>query len=184
MSSRLPIWIAALGNVAVVIATIAVLGWDPSAAHAAARNSARFSSLWCAFALASPGLDRLVPNFLSETRLIRAFVAAHAVHYLSVATLLLAFERQHLWQQPGRAAASTAVGLLLLVLLLLTAPATHGVALVVRQATLYLASLIFFLAFVRHSLWPLRAIAFLMVSALAMRLISRRNYRTARARAG
>jgi hypothetical protein len=131
-----------------------------------------------------PGVGRVLGNFPIETRLIHAFVAAHAVHYLSVATLLLAFERQLVGQHPGQAAGFISVGLLMLVVLALTASARQGIASMVRLTTLCGASVIFFLAFFRHSFLPLRGIALLIVIALAMRLMSRQTYRTARAGTG
>jgi hypothetical protein len=47
VSSRMPIWIALLGNALIAIVTVAVLGWDAAGALSAARNTARFSSVWC-----------------------------------------------------------------------------------------------------------------------------------------
>src|SRR5580704_17137642 len=91
MSSR-PIWIALVGNVIVAATTLGLLGWNGASAHAAARNTARFSMLWLALGFAAPGLVRFVKALPEEARLIQAFLAAHVVHFAVVVLLHLTFE--------------------------------------------------------------------------------------------
>jgi hypothetical protein len=167
----MPIWIALLGNALIAIATVAVLGWNAAGALSAARNTARFSSLWCVAALASPAFFRLFRN-LRESQLIHAFVAAHAVHFASVAALLLIFPPRHIAQHPVQSAIVIALGSSIIVGLGLTATATRSLYAGVRSSTLYTASLVFFLAFFRHALKPLRGIAVMLAVALVMRITS------------
>lgn len=163
------IWCALLGNAGIALFTIAVVGWNPAGVHAAARNTARFSSLWCAAALAAPGLNRVLGE-LAERRLIGAFVAAHSMHLASVAVLLLTFERAHILPHPVQSAAVVAVGSVIILVLALSSEGSQSFARAVRSIALYIASLIFFLAFYRNHVRSLRAIAMFFVVALVLRL--------------
>jgi len=87
---------AAASNLGVAVTTLAIRGWNSGGAHAAARNTARFSCLWCVAAFAAPGLARLGHGLPAGARLVQAFVAAHLVHFAVVAALIASFERAHL----------------------------------------------------------------------------------------
>ena len=69
MPSRLLISIAVLGNVVVAATTFALLGWNAPAAHAAARYTAWFSSLWFTAGFAALGFVRFVPAWSSKVAL-------------------------------------------------------------------------------------------------------------------
>ena len=158
-----------MGNAGIALFTIAVVGWNPDGVHAAARNTARFSSLWCAAAFAAPGLSRVLGE-LAERRLINAFVAAHSMHLASVAVLLLTFERTRILQHPVQSAVVVVIGSTVILLLALTSAGSQFMSRTVRSIALYVASLIFFLAFYRNHVRSLRAIAVFFVVALVLRL--------------
>jgi hypothetical protein len=181
LSSRTAFFLALFGNLVIAAITLGALGWNSSGSHAAARNTARFSGLCCAAALASPAVFRIFRRDV-ESQLILTFVAAHVVHFLTVAALLFSFERSHIAARPGQSAAVIAVGSSLIVVLGVTAAAARPWAMTIRSLTLYAASLIFFLAFFHHSVWLLRAIAALLVFALLLRLASNLSLRTAGAK--
>ncbi len=171
MGSRLLLGTAAASNLAVALATVAARGWNASGAHAAARNSARFSCLWFLVAFAAPGLARLARGVPAGAHLVQAFVAAHLVHFATVAALIAALERAHLAEKPGQAAAILLIGFSLVVGAGLTAiPRPSRLYSTVHRVTLYLIFLIFFLAFARNTVKPLRLLAVLLACALLLRL--------------
>jgi hypothetical protein len=171
MGSRLLLGIAAASNIAVALATLAARGWSASGAHAAARNTARFSCLWFLVAFAAPGLAFLARGLPAGARLVQAFVAAHLVHFVTVAALIAAIERAHLAAKPGQAAAILLIGFSLVVGAGLTAiPRPSRLYSAVHQVTLYLIFLIFFLAFARNAVKPWRLLAVLLAGALLLRL--------------
>jgi hypothetical protein len=175
-----PVLSALFGNLAVAAITLAILGWNSAGAHAAARNTARFSALFCAAALASPAVFRIFHRD-RESQLILAFVAAHVVHFLTVAALLVTFERAHIAERAAQSVAVIAVGFSLTLGLGLAATAVRPAAKAIRSITLYAASLIFFLAFFHHNVRPLRAIAVIIAVALVLRLTNNLTFWTARA---
>ena len=73
--------IATLANVVVAIATYAYYGWNAVGGAVATRNTARLSSVFFAIALASHFHSRFGRDYVP---LIKAFVAAHVVHYATV----------------------------------------------------------------------------------------------------
>jgi hypothetical protein len=73
--------IAAVTNSLLAIATYAYYGWNAVGAAVAARNTARFSSLFFAVALASHFHSRFGHDYVP---LIKAFVAAHIIHFATV----------------------------------------------------------------------------------------------------
>lgn len=173
MGTRLLLGVAAASNIGVALATVAARGWNAAGAHAAARNTARFSCLWFVVAFAAPGLARLVRRLPAGARLVQAFVAAHLVHFATVAALITAFERAHLAERPGRTAAILLIGFSVVVGAGVTAmPRPSRLYSAIHQVTLSLIFLIFFLAFARNALKPLRLLAVLLACALLVRLVS------------
>jgi hypothetical protein len=78
---RRTINVAAVVNLVVALVTYAILGWTAFGGGAAARNTARFSSVLFALALAT----HFHPRFGKQYRtLFMCFVAAHGVHYGTV----------------------------------------------------------------------------------------------------
>lgn len=73
--------IATVANLLVAIATYAYYGWNVVGGAVAARNTARFSSVCFAIALAAHFHRRYGREYVS---LIKAFIAAHSVHFASV----------------------------------------------------------------------------------------------------
>jgi hypothetical protein len=164
------IWTAVLGNVAVMSASWSVYGWNLIGAHVAARNTARFSSLWFILGFAAPGLNRwfrALPGF----RIIQAFVAAHLVHFTAVAMLLAAFMPAHASHNPARTAAIVIIGSALVIAAGLTAkPRASAIYTTVHAALLALIFLIFFLGFLKDPLKPVRGLVVLLALALLLRL--------------
>jgi hypothetical protein len=160
---------AVFSNFAVVAATYTVRGWNAAGAHAAARNSARLSTLWFAVAFAAPGLARFFRSLPTPATLVHSFFAAHAVHFAAVVVLLTRFEFSHVSQHPSRAAAVVSGGFLLVLVAALTATAGPPWA-YLHRVTLYAVFLIFFLVFVVNPARPLRALAVLLVLSFFLRL--------------
>jgi hypothetical protein len=179
---RLPTQIAFLGNTIVAAATLIILGWTSVGMHATARNTARFSALWCLASLGIPALSRFIRVSVSEGGMIEAFVAAHAVHFVVVSVLFLTFERSALALHPGQTALVVALGMSLLVTLAITAVGQRPFFRMVRLIALSLASSIFFAAFFRHEFWPLRLIAVAFAMAGVLRLIGGLTSWTVRAK--
>jgi len=162
---------AAASSLGVAVTTLAIRGWNSGGAHAAARNTARFSCLWFVAAFAAPGLARLVHGLPAGARLVQAFVAAHLVHFAVVAALIASFERAHLAQKPGQSAAVLLIGFSLVVGLGITATSrTSRLYTAVNRGMLYLIFLIFFFAFVHNAVKPVRLLAVLLALALLSRL--------------
>jgi hypothetical protein len=73
--------LAALLNAVIALATYAFVGWNLAGAPVAARNTARFSALMLALAVAV----RFHPRWMTAYRTaFLSFVAAHGVHYGTV----------------------------------------------------------------------------------------------------
>ena len=173
--------IAAASNLSVALATIAALGWNATGAHAAARNTARFSCLWFVVAFAAPGLARLVRSLPDATHLVYAFVGAHLVHFAVVAALIASFETAHLVQKPGLSAAILLIGFSVVVGAGLTARCGGSrLYTTMHRVLLYLLFLIFFLAFAHNAVKPLRLMAVPLGLALLLRLTSGWTFYTAR----
>jgi hypothetical protein len=173
--------VAAASNVAVALATLAIYGWNASGAQAAARNTARFSSLWFLVAFAAPGLKRLVRGLLPAARLTHAFVAAHLVHFATIAALIASFETAHLAHQPAQSAAILLIGFTLVVGAGLTATRRDSrFRSALHSFTMYSLFLIFFLAYARNPVKPLRLMAVPFALALVLRLTSGSTFYMAR----
>jgi len=173
VSTRTVVLSAAASNLIVVAAAYAVHGWNVAGAHAAARNSARLSALWFALAFAAPGLVRFFRGLPTPTTLVYSFFAAHLVHFLTVAVLLVRFEFSHVMQNPARAAAVVLGGFTLVLVAAVTAkPNASWSYRYLHKTALYAIFLIFFLAFARQSSNPLRALAAVLALSLFLRLAS------------
>jgi hypothetical protein len=172
-TTRIPIGIAVVANLVVAATTYALRGWSLAGdAHAAARNTARFSALWFIVAFASPGLAHTVRALRSEARLVQSFFAAHIVHFATVVMLLWRFESAHVYNNPIRALAVIGIGFGLVSTLGLTAtPRSSRVYTAVHKTALYAVFLIFFLAFVRNRVLSLRMLAVGLGMALILRVI-------------
>ncbi len=171
MNSRIPMCSALAVNVAIAAATYALRGWSVGGAHAAARNTARFSAVLFVLAFAAPGLARLIQRLPSETRLVQSFFAAHIVHFAAVTLLLALFEQQHVMHNPVRSAVVILIGFGLVATAGLTArPRNSPLHTAAHKIALYAVFLIFFLAFVGNPIVPVRVIALALVLALALRL--------------
>jgi hypothetical protein len=180
VSTRTLVLGAAATNLAVMATTYVVRGWNVVGAHAAARNTARFSALWFALAFAGPGLVRFFRGLPAPESLVRSFFAAHAVHFGAVAILLTRFEISHVSQNPGRAAAVVSGGFLLVLVTALTATPTRSWTYsYLHRATLYAVFLIFFLAFAVNPVKPVRAAAVLLALSLILRLSSGLKFHSA-----
>ena len=172
--------IAALGNLAVAAAPYALYGWNAASAHAAARNTARYSALWFLVAFATPGLVRWIRTLSSEAVLLQAFVAAHLIHFSAVSVVFAAFDRAHVAQHPGSATLVILFGFTLTILVGLTAvPRASRPYTALRKVTLYAMFLIFVLAFANNRVRPLRLYAIMLLLALILRhlplLVTRRE---------
>jgi hypothetical protein len=173
--------IAAASNLSVALATLAFRGWNAAGAHAAARNTARFSSLWFLVAFAAPGLSRLIRELPAGARLVQAFVAAHLVHFAVVAALIASFGRAHLVQKPVASAAILVFGFSLVVGAGLTATARGSrYYIALHTFILYALFLIFSLSFAQNAVRPLRLMAVALALALLLRLTSGWTFYTAR----
>ena len=171
MSTRRPIGLALTGNCLVAVATYAWLGWNAPAAHAAARNTARFSLLWFAVGFATPGLERFFKRLPQEYRTIQAFAVAHCVHFATVAALVFTFEKSHLRHHAIQAALVIGIGFSITMLAGLTAaPRESRIYHAIHGTMLYLLFIIFFFAFVHHPYKPLRTLSALLGIALVLRL--------------
>jgi hypothetical protein len=181
VTGRILLSIAVAGNCAVTAITFAVYGWNVHGAHNAARNTARFSVLWFLMAFAAPGLARFIRVLPAQATLTQSFVAAHIVHFATVAILLAIFESAHLSSDPLRAAIVVLIGFSAVVGLGLTAtPRTSRFYTAVHKVILYAIFLIFFLVFVHHPVKPLRLLAVALGLALLLRISSGMTFFSAR----
>lgn len=181
LSKRMPILFALVANLVIAAITVGLLRWNSAGAHAAARNTARFSALCCAAALTSPAVSRIFRS-QCESTLIYAFVAAHTVHFVTVAALLFTFEAAHLAERAAQSVAVIAAGSSLILGLALAASAARPLGRAIRSLTLYAASLIFLLAFFHHPVRPVRAVAVMIGIALVIRLASTLTFWTVHAK--
>jgi hypothetical protein len=176
---------AILANLAVSAATFLFYGWNVAAAHAAARNTARFSGLWFLAAFVAPGMRRILASLPDNSRLVRSFVAAHMVHFAVVALMLVVWESARIKKHPGQAAATVLLGFLLVVAVGLTSvPRASRAQTVVHRVLLYGIFLIFFSGFLKDVIRPLHLVAILFAVGLLLRLTNRPTYSTARQVAG
>jgi hypothetical protein len=79
MNAAIPL--AIIGNLVVAVTTYVYYGWNAVGGAVAARNTARFSSMFFVVALAAHFHSRFGRDYLS---LIKAFIAAHVIHFGTV----------------------------------------------------------------------------------------------------
>ena len=172
--SLIPVWFALGANIFVAAGTFAVHGWTAGANHAAARNTARFASLCFVVAFATPGLVRWFSGLRTHARLTHAYVAAHLIHFVVVAVMLLAFESAHLLRAPGESLAVVLIGVAVVLTAGITArPRPSRLHNGVHAFAMYAIFAIFLLAFVHNPVKPLRMMAVLLGVALVVRLASK-----------
>jgi len=164
---------AAIANCIVVLVTLANQGWSLAGLHAAARNSARFSAMLFVVNFAAPGLVRLVRGLPSAATLLWAWIAAHLVHFATVAILFATFERSHIVQHPGRAVLVVLIGSSVVFGAALTAGSLSPLHAVIHNILLYAVFAIFILAFARNRVPSLRLLAVALALALVLRLTAR-----------
>lgn len=169
MSTRILLWIAA-ANAVVAVLTYATLGWSAAGAHAATRNTARFSGICFAIAFASPALARFGRRFSAEATLILAFVAAQGIHFVAVIVLLSVFERAHVANHLLQTAVVATVGFgVVLAASLTSQPRVGRWYSAMRAFALYAIFLIFTLGFATNRVRPLRGLLVLFIAALVLR---------------
>ena len=173
LRSNLVIRSAAIANCMVALVTLRVWGWNPAGFHAAARNSARFSAMWFAIAFAAPGLTRFVRGLPSGTTFLRAWFAAHLVHFASVAILIATFERTRVADHPGQTVLVVLFGSSIVIGAALTIASHSRLGAVIHNVLLYVVFGIFMLAFVRDPAAWLHVLAAALVLALALRVTAR-----------
>ena len=102
---------------------------------------------------------------------MRAFVAAHLVHFAVVGALIADFETAHLVHKPLASAAILVFGFSMVVGAGLTAtPGSSRSYSALHTFTLYALFLIFFLAFAHNAVKPLRLMAVPLALAFILRL--------------
>ena len=180
------LWLTAIvSNLVVATVTFLFYGWNVAAAHAAARNTARFSGLWFLLAFAAPGLRRIVASLPDDVRLVRSFVAAHMVHFAVVACILTVWESAHTKDHPAQAAGTIVLGFSLVIAVGVTAvQRASRVFTAVHRMLLYVVFLIFFAGFLKDVIRPLHVIAILFGVGLILRLTNRLILSTQRGVAG
>jgi hypothetical protein len=165
----------ALASILVAAFTLRSWGWNAAGAHAAARNTARVSSLWFSLVLAVPGLRRFW-NALTPARATLAFLTAHAIHFATVTAALIGFDWERAATRPLRSVIFVAGGAALLVVFgwasLGEVSATKKWISRVAGALIFL---IFLGAFARHP-WPARALVLPLVAGLLLRFTARSTY--------
>lgn len=172
--------IAALGNVLVIVACVAIYGLNTEGAGVATRATARFAICFFLAGFAAPGIRRWVAGYPEAARLIQAFVAAQMVHFCAVIALHTKFASapQHL---SGARAGGIVAGFTIVLAAGITASAqfqskisrTAGVAL------LYILWLIFALVYAKHPVHSFRLVEIGIIVALVLRHLPRRENRTA-----
>jgi hypothetical protein len=168
---------AAAVNLLIAAATYIFRGWTVAGAHAAARNTARFSALCFMVAFAAPGLVRFLRALPDEARLVQSFFAAHVIHFVTVALLLWQFEPAHVSDHPIRALGVILFGFGIVTVTGLTAAARHSrLYTAIHKIAFYAVFLIFTLAFASNRVPALRLMAVGLGLALVLRLARGMNF--------
>lgn len=168
--AKLLVYSAAIANIVTALGTFAILGWNSGAAHAAARNSARFAAVWFLLAFAAPALVRFTQRLPAPRMLLWPWFAAHLVHFASVAVLIAMFERAHLAQHPGRSAAVILIGSGVVFGAALAGSSHSRAGVLIHNISLYAVFTLFTLAFANNRVMPLRLMAVALGLALLLRL--------------
>jgi hypothetical protein len=160
-------WMALLSAALAFALTLFYYHWTVDAAQVAARNTARFSALWMAAAIAwrasERGLDAL-----------KGFVATHAVHYAAVLWFAYSDAHHHLHSFAPTALLVATFGTAHLIVVATTMHAATGWRQKLNSAAVYLAWLLFVIATgSRLFKEPAAAVVFaVMLAAMAYRLLS------------
>lgn len=186
MTRRNTIFAATAAAAVVLGANLLLLGWTPAGLGAAARNTARFSGIIFALALASrsPRFPRL---HLERWPLFFAFIAAHGVHFLAVAAVVAFDVTGPLHQMTPKVMMTLAGGFGLVLATALTAgSATAPFQSRAHTFFFYVVAASFAIAFggrAQHA--PLSAVAFvLLLAALVVRMLPVRQPATSAAAQG
>ena len=166
MSQRKLVISAIVANILVAAIAYALYGWTRIGAHVAARSTARFAALVFIVAFAQPGLARWNASLPSYITLVYTWVAAHCVHFLTVAITFALDRSPH-----PHVAEIVVVGFTIVVLSGVTV--THRLSRAMRAihaVAIYAAFAVFMLAFATNRFVPLRAMAVLLVLALGLRV--------------
>jgi hypothetical protein len=170
LRSSLVIYLAAIANCIVVLATIHVWGWSFAGLHAAARNSARFSAIWFVVVFAAPGLARIAHRLSNGVTLLWSWFATHLIHFATVAILLASFDRRQIVQHPGQTLAVLLIGSSIVVGAAVTSASRSRLQRTIHSILLYAVFGIFTLAFTHNRVVRLRALAIALIVALVVRL--------------
>jgi hypothetical protein len=167
MSSR-KLWIlAAVGDLLVGIASLAVHGFTAAAAGSATRNTVRFAILFLLTGFAAPGLRRWFPALTDSANLIRAYMAAQFVHFAFVINLHTVFADR---MQIGFAqVAISLLGFSLVAATGLTAGAVTRAGTIIHTVLLYVNWLILALDYPQHPVKHMRILAGPVFLALIVR---------------
>ena len=172
MSQRTLIISTAAVNALVSAISYTLYGWTAIGAHVAARSTARVSALIFALAIAQPGLARWMASLPSYVSLVYAFVAAHCVHFVDVATTLVLDRKHQLNQVPVTRDEVVFVGVLLVAIAGFTVTADRLTLRALHALAITALFAIFMLAFTTHRLLPLRAVAVLLGLAAVLRIVA------------
>ena len=160
-------------NASVAAVSYALYGWNWIGAHVAARWTARFSVLVFIVAFAQPGLQRWIASLPSYVRLMHTFLAAHCVHFATVALVFALDAGFDLRRKPAVGAAVVLIGGGTVLISGLTASRRKsGVFRFIHPIASYGVFILFMLVFVNHRILVLRGIAVLLVVALLLRIKS------------
>jgi len=158
---------AAVANVAVLAASLAVYG-----AGSAARNTARLAAVVFLIVFAAPGLRRWI-RVPESPVLVAAYVAAQMVHYTAVALLHTVFASQPL-QLGVPQIVIVLLGFTLTTSMGLTASGNRKLTIAVHKLTLYIVFLILAADYSSHPVKSMRVVAIPVFAALLLRWVPRR----------
>jgi hypothetical protein len=152
------------------------VGWNAEGAGSAARNTARFASLFFAAGFAGPRLRALCPPLPQSATVIQAFFAAQMVHFASVALLHSRFAEQPLHLGvPQIGIVLAGFSLVAIAGLTATPNPTSRLYRLAQLVSIHLIFLIYFLDYLRHPVKPLRVLAAVFLVALALRYLPYRG---------
>jgi hypothetical protein len=179
MSSR-KLWIlAAVGDLLVGIASLAVHGFTAAAAGSATRNTARFAILFLLTGFAAAGLRRWFPALTDSANLVRAYMAAQFVHFGFVINLHTVFA-----DRLGIGFAQVAISLLgfsLVAATGLTAGAVTRAGTIIHTVLLYINWLILAADYPQHPVKHMRLVAIPVFFAMIVRWLPKAKAESANA---
>lgn len=169
---------AVLGNVLVIAGCFAIYGWNTEGAGAATRSTARFAICFFLAGFAAPGLRRWIAGYPEAAGLIHAFVAAQMVHFCAVIALHTKFaaEPPHVGA-PEIAAVLTGFSIVLGTGVTAAPSAQSKIVRRGHLALLYIVWLILVVDYAEHPTPEFRLVAAVVVIALGLRHLPRRENR-------